>query len=347
MHYLVDQGLRHFHDRLREAEDGHGEIEPRPRIVEKQADSKDAQAAKPRRENAAQPRQGLGTGRPARMAIASHDKPPKRRIKNTRPRAGFSLCRHRRRSNPIPAPTIFSRAGSVTDHGDMAYLERHRAAARGRDDAASRRPFRDLCGAQLLPTVERTQRHHGRPRRTRPLLDLRPRRGLSRRHAAHAGRARRARARRVPRRSHARLCDIHPVSDRSMAMRAGIAWLGKNTNVISPRVRLLDLPGRTADHSRAAADEPLETLCAGCTKCIDACPTGALDTPFVLDARRCISYLTIEKRGEIDPELASKHRRRRLRLRHLPERVPVQSCGHRVGRVPSRRSQRAGRHAAR
>jgi epoxyqueuosine reductase len=101
-------------------------------------------------------------------------------------------------------------------------------------------------------------------------------------------------------------CDIQPISDRSMALRAGIAWLGKNTNVISPEFGSWIFLGEILTTLELEPDEPLETLCGKCTRCIDACPTGALDTPFVLDARRCISYLTIEKRGEIDPELAAK-----------------------------------------
>ncbi len=101
-------------------------------------------------------------------------------------------------------------------------------------------------------------------------------------------------------------CDIQPISDRTMALRSGIAWLGKNTNVISPQFGSWVFLGEVLTTLELQADEPLETLCGKCTRCIDACPTGALDTPFVLDARRCSSYLTIEKRGEIDPELASK-----------------------------------------
>ena len=101
-------------------------------------------------------------------------------------------------------------------------------------------------------------------------------------------------------------CDIQPISDRTMALRSGIAWLGKNTNVISPQFGSWIFLGEVLTTLELDADEPLETLCGKCTRCIDACPTGALDTPFVLDARRCISYLTIEKRGDIAPELASK-----------------------------------------
>jgi epoxyqueuosine reductase len=93
--------------------------------------------------------------------------------------------------------------------------------------------------------------------------------------------------------------DVQPISDRAMALRAGIAWLGKNTSVISPEYGSWVFLGELITTLELEPEPPLETLCGSCTRCIDACPTGALDTPFVLDASKCISYLTIEKRGEI------------------------------------------------
>jgi len=97
--------------------------------------------------------------------------------------------------------------------------------------------------------------------------------------------------------------DTRPVSDRAMAIRSGIAWLGKNTSVISPQYGSWIFLGELLTTLDLEPDAKLETLCGHCTRCIDACPTSALDTPFVLDANRCISYLTIEKRGDIPDEL--------------------------------------------
>lgn len=95
--------------------------------------------------------------------------------------------------------------------------------------------------------------------------------------------------------------DTEPFSERDMAIRAGIGWLGKNTCVISPVYGSWIFLGELITNLALEPATPLETLCGDCTRCVDSCPTGALDA-FSLDARKCISYLTIEKRGEIPSE---------------------------------------------
>lgn len=96
--------------------------------------------------------------------------------------------------------------------------------------------------------------------------------------------------------------DTQPISERDLAIKSGIAWLGKNTCVISPEFGSWIFLGELINNLELKSDEPLQTLCGSCTRCMDACPTGALDEEYVLDATKCISYLTIEKRGEIPQE---------------------------------------------
>ncbi|HEX8322628.1 MAG TPA: tRNA epoxyqueuosine(34) reductase QueG [Tepidisphaeraceae bacterium] len=100
--------------------------------------------------------------------------------------------------------------------------------------------------------------------------------------------------------------DSVPVLEREYAARAGIGWVGKNTCVLHPVVGSWLLLGEVLTTLDLPADEPMADHCGTCTRCIDACPTDAITAPYQLDARRCISYLTIEHAGDIDPDLAAK-----------------------------------------
>lgn len=103
---------------------------------------------------------------------------------------------------------------------------------------------------------------------------------------------------------HRSCVDSAPIMEKSYAERAGLGFCGKNSLLINPEIGSFFLIGEVLTTMALAPDAPREGTCGTCRRCMDACPTGALIAPRQIDARRCLSYLTIETRNPIPQEFA-------------------------------------------
>lgn len=98
-------------------------------------------------------------------------------------------------------------------------------------------------------------------------------------------------------------CDSAPVMERAWAARAGLGWIGRSGMLVNPKFGTFTFIGTLITSLELESNKPIPNRCGTCRRCIEACPTKAIRHNHTIDARRCLSYQTIEKRGDIDDEL--------------------------------------------
>ncbi|GAB4285550.1 MAG: tRNA epoxyqueuosine(34) reductase QueG [Oscillatoriaceae cyanobacterium] len=101
--------------------------------------------------------------------------------------------------------------------------------------------------------------------------------------------------------------DTGPIQDKVWAERAGIGWIAKNSNVITREYGSWVFLGEVLTNLKLTPDQPHTPHCGTCSRCLDACPTGAITEPFIVDANRCIAYHTIENRSPELPDSIKPH----------------------------------------
>jgi len=206
---------------------------------------------------------------------------------------GFDLCGIAT-LGPAPTAPHFDRWLERGFAGEMYYLKRW--ADRRRD---TRRPARGMTSAVVVALDYGGRQPPGPIARYARGRDY---------HAAMRDRLRElrhaiAREAGAPVRMKA-YSDTAPILERDLARQAGLGWFGKNAMLINPKLGSFFLIGTVLTDLPLTPDAPFESdHCGSCTKCLEQCPTGAFPEPRVLDATKCISYLTIEQRGEIPTEL--------------------------------------------
>jgi epoxyqueuosine reductase len=102
--------------------------------------------------------------------------------------------------------------------------------------------------------------------------------------------------------------DSAPMLDRAWAYRAGLGWIGKNSNLISTKHGSFVFIGSVVINQELEYAKPIGDCCGGCNKCVEACPTGAIVAPRIVDGSACISYLTIERQDPIPDKFKGKMR---------------------------------------
>ncbi|HEY5914172.1 MAG TPA: tRNA epoxyqueuosine(34) reductase QueG [Verrucomicrobiae bacterium] len=211
---------------------------------------------------------------------------------------GFDECRFTT-AEPPESASIFQRWLASSCHGEMAYLARN--AAKRAD------PQRVLPGAATVISLAANYQN-------RPDAPPEPEKGLIAQYARYAD------YHDVLRGGLEQLTafvnatggegsrslwyvDTGPLLERALAQRAGLGFVGKHTNLVSRRLGNFFFLCEIITTVRLAPDTPEKNRCGSCVRCLAACPTGAIQAPFHLDARLCISYLTIELKGPIPEPL--------------------------------------------